>query len=85
MDVVDGDSEERKLDISTDVDKLKEVEWVGTDSEENEFQEKVETDRLKVSDLFVSDLKYETIVSKTAVSSIKKEIYNQKNDNNKNN
>ena len=26
VDVVDGDSEERKLDINTDVDKLKEVE-----------------------------------------------------------
>ena len=78
VDVVDGDSEERKLEINSDVDKLKEVEWVGNGSEENEFHEKVETDRLKVSDLFVSDLKYETIVSKTAVSSKKKEIYKKK-------
>ena len=84
MDMVDGDSEERKLNINTDVDKLKEVEWVGTDSEENEFQEKVETDRLKVSDLFVSNLKYEIIVIKQRFP-VKKEIYKQKNDNNKNN
>ena len=78
VDVVDGDSEERKLEINSDVDKLKEVEWVGNGSEENEFQEKVETDRLKVSDLFVSDLKYETIVSKTAVSSKKRNIQTKK-------
>ena len=78
VDVVDGDSEERKLDINTDVDKLKEVEWVGNGSEENEFQEKVETDRLKVSDLFVSDLKYVTIVSKTAVSSKKRNVQTKK-------
>ena len=56
VDVVDGDSEERKLEINSDVDKLKEVEWVGNGSEE-ELQEKMETDRLKVSDLFVSNLK----------------------------
>ena len=37
VDVVDGDSEERKLEINLDVDKLKEVEWVGNGSEENEF------------------------------------------------
>ena len=38
----------------------------------------METDRLKVSDLFVSNLKYETIVSKTAVSSKKKKYTNKK-------
>ena len=78
VDVVDGDSEERKLEIHSDVDKLKEVEWVGNGSEETEFQEKVKTDRLNVSDLFVSNFKYETFVSKTAVSSKKRNIQTKK-------
>ena len=42
--VVFGDSQEGKLKINAEIEKLKEVEWVGNGSEERELEENVEAD-----------------------------------------